>query len=45
MGVGRGTAEQWIKEEAGAALDAAVLPRLPGQRKKNTASASQRRRG
>jgi hypothetical protein len=30
---GRSTAEQWIKErQAGAALDAAVLPYLPGQR-------------
>ena len=30
---GRGTAEQWIREgKAGAALDAAVLSRLPGQR-------------
>jgi hypothetical protein len=30
---GRGTAEQWIKEGKQAlALDAAVLPRLPGQR-------------
>ena len=30
---GRGTAEQWIKEgKIRAALDAAVLPRLPGQR-------------
>ena len=30
---GRGTAEQWIREgKFAAALDAIVLPRLPGQR-------------